>query len=43
MGFTWEHPAHVYLGRALLFASLLGPQQAAREQMYALAGEMPSA
>ena len=43
IGFAWEHPAHVYLGRALLFASLLGRQQAAREQMYALAGEMPSA
>jgi alkylation response protein AidB-like acyl-CoA dehydrogenase len=43
MGFTWEHPAHLYLGRALLLASLLGPQQAAREQMYALAGERPSA
>jgi len=43
MGFTWEHPAHVYLGRALLFASLLGPQQAAREQMYSLAGERLSA
>lgn len=43
MGFTWEHPAHVYLRRALLFASLLGRQQAGREQMYALAGERSSA
>jgi alkylation response protein AidB-like acyl-CoA dehydrogenase len=43
MGFTWEHPAHVYLGRALLCASLLGSQQAAREQLYALTAEsMPA-
>jgi alkylation response protein AidB-like acyl-CoA dehydrogenase len=34
MGFTWEHPAHVYLERAQLLAIVLGPAE--RSQRYDL-------
>ncbi len=32
IGFTWEHPAHLYLRRARCDAQLLGPPSVHRER-----------
>ncbi|MDN5749451.1 MAG: hypothetical protein L0H64_13195 [Pseudonocardia sp.] len=36
IGFTWEHPAHLYLKRAVTDAELLGSAAAHREHIAAL-------
>ena len=37
MGFTWEHDAHLYLRRATVLRSLLGPARRVRQQVSELA------
>jgi alkylation response protein AidB-like acyl-CoA dehydrogenase len=43
IGFTWEHPAHLYLRRAVSLMAIFGPVEEARERVVAaaLAGKRP--
>lgn len=41
IGFTWEHPAHLYFRRSRSLQTLLGPRSAHRERLAALAGLPP--